>query len=115
MKTVKNNNGKLFNKLCSILNDDLAPIYQKIKENIHKSSHKKFKPLFDEFNPDFIQNYVNDLFNTVKTKCCLTGWVELFRGNYEVVLYLIKKEEDCIKTKEYSNFEANNLDKIWKS
>ncbi len=27
---------------------------QKIKENIHKSSHKKFKPLFDEFKPDAV-------------------------------------------------------------
>jgi processive 1,2-diacylglycerol beta-glucosyltransferase len=27
---------------------------QKIKENIHKSSHKKFKPLFDEFKPDVV-------------------------------------------------------------
>jgi processive 1,2-diacylglycerol beta-glucosyltransferase len=27
---------------------------QKIKDNIHKSSHKKFKPLFDEFKPDVV-------------------------------------------------------------
>ncbi|MBF0490554.1 MAG: hypothetical protein HQL15_08045 [Candidatus Omnitrophica bacterium] len=27
---------------------------EKIKESIHKSSHKKFKPLFDEFKPDVV-------------------------------------------------------------
>ena len=27
---------------------------RKIKESIHKSSHKKFKPLFDEFKPDVV-------------------------------------------------------------
>jgi len=27
---------------------------KKIKESIHKSSHKKFKPLFDEFKPDVV-------------------------------------------------------------
>jgi len=71
--------------------------------------------VFDEFNPDFIQNYVTGIFNSAKTKCCITGWVELFRGNYEAILYLIKMEKDCIKTKENSNFDADNLGKIWKN
>ena len=81
----------------------------------HKITGENTFFVFDKYNPDFIQNYVTVLFKSAKTKCCIIGWVELFRGKYEAILYLIKKEKDCIKTKEYSNFEADNLGNIWKS
>jgi hypothetical protein len=71
--------------------------------------------VFEKFDAEFIHSYVSDLFETGKIKCCITGWVELLKDNFESVIFLVKKTEDCINTKEYINFEPENLKNIWKN
>lgn len=49
--------------------------------------------IFEKFDPDFINWYVNNLFNSGKIKCCITGWVDLTAENYEAFLLLVEKEK----------------------
>jgi len=64
----------------------------------------------EKFDEKFIYNYVIDLLETGKVKCCITGWVELEGDQYESVLYLVKKSEVL---KGNSIFEPENIKNIY--
>ncbi|WP_028979574.1 hypothetical protein [Sporocytophaga myxococcoides] len=44
--------------------------------------------IFEEYNPEFITDYVNNLFSSGKLKSCVAGWVEFCEGKYEAFVYL---------------------------
>lgn len=81
---------------------------QKIKDNIHKSSHKKLKPLFDDFKPDVVvctqafpcgmaadYKKANDL--SVKVVGVLTDFAPHLYWLHEGVDYYIVPFEDAKK------------------
>jgi hypothetical protein len=66
--------------------------------------------VFDEFNPGFIENYVNNLINNNILQSCICGWVELLDDQYKAVLFLVEKEQagqNILFTKE-------NINKIYR-
>ena len=44
----------------------------------------------DEFNAEFIQQYVNNLLNSDILQACICGWVDVLNENYEVFLLLVE-------------------------
>lgn len=67
--------------------------------------------ILNEFDADFIQEYVSSLMNGNIFECCICGWVELLGNEYKTVLFLVEKQgqgKDYLFTKE-------NLNKIYQS
>jgi hypothetical protein len=54
--------------------------------------------VFEDFDIDFICNYINNLMDTNKIQCCVAGWVDLYNDHYEAMLCLIEKENKEEKT-----------------
>ena len=46
----------------------------------------------EEFDADFIEQYVSNLFNNNILQAAICGWVELMDEHYKTVLFLIEKE-----------------------
>ena len=61
----------------------------------------------DFFNADFLEQYVNLIFNDKETEACICGWVDCFENKFRAVLFLIERQKEngsiC--------FSANNLNK----
>jgi len=59
--------------------------------------------IFEEYNPEFMTDYVNNLFVSGKLKSCVTGWVEYYEGHYEAFVYLAEATQGdnrCIHSAE---------------
>lgn len=67
--------------------------------------------IMEKFDPEFIIQYSQNLINTGKIKCCISGWVELFSDNYESVLFLLEKKAYTEYTK---IFELENIIRQYK-
>ena len=66
----------------------------------------------EKFNPDFLYNYINILFNTSKIKSCISGWVEYEENKYESFLFLVEKENKKNNGRNI-NFEPENIWEIY--
>lgn len=67
--------------------------------------------VFDEFDADFMEQYVNNLINNNILKACIFGWVDLLEEDYKAVLFLVEKE----KGEQSSLFIQENINKIFKA
>jgi 3-oxoacyl-(acyl-carrier-protein) synthase len=47
--------------------------------------------VFDRFNADFIETYVNNLLDNNLLQACICGWVDLFENEYKAALFLVEK------------------------
>lgn len=56
-----------------------------------KGEHTFF--VSDSFNAAFMTAYVQQLLATTPLQACLCGWVEVMEQAYEVVMYLVEKQE----------------------
>lgn len=63
----------------------------------------------EKFDIDFVQQYVNNLFNDTILQACICGWVEVFGNEYKTVLYLVEK----IKRDRSVSFTKENINKIY--
>ncbi len=45
-----------------------------------------------QFDPVFLERYVNDLLNNDVLQVCICGWVDLLGDEYKAVLYLVEKD-----------------------
>lgn len=52
--------------------------------------------IFEAFNPVFMSEYVNSLLDTGKASCCITGWVDFYKGNYRAFLYTVEKQSGIL-------------------
>lgn len=50
----------------------------------------------ENFDEDFIEQYVTNLFNNNSCQACICGWVDVAGNNYKAVLFLIEKGEGDI-------------------
>ncbi len=62
-----------------------------IKHNI-KGENAFF--IFEEFDANFITQYVNNLLTSNLLQCCICGWVEIVEEEYKAVLFLIEKKQN---------------------
>lgn len=67
--------------------------------------------IFEDFNTEFIQQHVNDLFNTDIVKLCMCGWVDVLSENYKAGLFLVATNPQ----QKVSLFTAENMNSIFKS
>jgi hypothetical protein len=63
----------------------------------------------DSFDAAFIEQYVNNLFNSDILQCCICGWVDVLENNYNATLFLTEKD----KSPNSVNFTKENLNKIY--
>jgi len=64
----------------------------------------------DDFDTNFMCNYVNNIFENTNTKLCIFAWVELSEnGDYHADMYLISKEKTNI---EFNNTNINTSFKL---
>ncbi len=93
---------------------------QKIKEKIHKSSHKKFKPLFDEFKPDvvvctqafpcgMVADFKNENKLPVKVVGVLTDFAPHMYWLHDGVDYYVVPFEDAKKRYMDEGIEADQI------
>ena|ERR1035437_3589876 len=77
----------------------------------HKFQGENTFFIFEQFQPEFIANYVSSLFQGNRVKACITGWVDLSPGaaDYKAVFYLAEKGD----RKEALEFNNENLKKIY--
>ena len=69
--------------------------------------------VFEKFDPDFLCNYINILFETLKIKSCISGWVDFEDDKYESLLFLVEKENKKNNGRNI-NFEPENIREIYK-
>ena len=65
--------------------------------------------IFDEFNAEFIEQYVCNLINNNILQSCICGWVELLDDQYKTVLFLVEKDKAGLG----SLFTKENINKIY--
>ena len=65
--------------------------------------------IFDNFNAEFIEQYVSNLINNNILQCCICGWVDVLNNNYNATLFLIEKDKSINSV----NFTKENLNKIY--
>ena len=63
----------------------------------HKIQGENSCFLMQDFDADFINEYVRDLFQHEAYKYCITGWVDYHPDKYEAHLFLIKDSDDDSK------------------
>ncbi|RKR83446.1 hypothetical protein BDD43_3655 [Mucilaginibacter gracilis] len=59
------------------------------------------------FNPQFIEQYVNHLFNNNIFESCICGWVDVLGNNFKAILFLVEKGGGAIP------FTAKNMEKVF--
>jgi hypothetical protein len=60
--------------------------------------------VFDQFNADFMVNYVNQLLHSGKAEKVLCGWVEFYQEKYKSFVYLADKQGNHIHNKQNINY-----------
>ena len=66
--------------------------------------------VLEKFDPEFILEYSQLLFDQDKIECCIAGWVELLSNNFESLLFLLEKNNN----KNSKTFELNNIIRQYK-
>ena len=61
------------------------------------------------FDADFMEQYINILFNNQQMQVCIFGWVDVLKEDYNAVLFLAEKE----KTPGSVLFTTENINKIF--
>ncbi|MBI4648621.1 MAG: 3-oxoacyl-ACP synthase [Bacteroidia bacterium] len=51
--------------------------------------------VFEKFNPEFFEQYINILFETGKARCCIGGWVDYNESDYSAFLMSIEEEKNA--------------------
>jgi len=67
--------------------------------------------VFDEFEADFMEQYVSNLINNNILQACIFGWIDLLIEDYKAVLFLVEKE----KGEQSCLFIQDNINKIFKA
>ena len=63
----------------------------------------------DQFEPEFIQGYVQDLFHMRAVEMCICGWLEYFQDNVEASLCLVERRKNGMALP----FRVESINKIY--
>ncbi|MFH0866744.1 MAG: 3-oxoacyl-ACP synthase [Bacteroidota bacterium] len=77
----------------------------------HKITGESAFFISERFDPEFIFNYVQQLFVLEKVQQCITGWVELMDDKYEALLFFVEKNHSM--TDENVTFDSRNISEIY--
>ncbi|MFN3405235.1 MAG: hypothetical protein ACK40G_14140 [Cytophagaceae bacterium] len=64
----------------------------------------------EQFDPELMVNYVSNLIEVESAGCCIAGWVELYKENYECLLVVVEKGQT---NKDELKFTVNNLKQLY--
>jgi len=64
--------------------------------------------VFEQFDPNFIEQYAGSLINNNILQACICGWVEVLKEDYKAVLFLVEKN-----AKTDIEFNAENMEAIF--
>ncbi len=67
--------------------------------------------VFDNFDTDFMEQYINNLMDHTLVGRGICGWVELLEETYKAVLFLVEKE----KRETFNLFSVENMNKIFEA
>jgi hypothetical protein len=79
----------------------------------HKLKGENAFFISDNFDPDFLYTYVNNLFEKNKIKACLAGWIDLKDEHYESFLIFVESKELKGTNSDKTLFTNNNLSNIY--
>jgi hypothetical protein len=65
--------------------------------------------IFENFNANFIADYINQLFLSHKLKACIGGWVDQSSENYEAFIYWADNKKDAPLAIEHTAKEMERL------
>ncbi len=71
--------------------------------------------VFDEFNPEFLNNYVNSLLNKEKARGCIAGWINILGEDYESFLIFVEGKEPGLQSADEVRFTIENLKDIYQN
>jgi hypothetical protein len=69
--------------------------------------------IFDEFDADFVFDYINILLKTKKVESCLGGWIEYSQNGYESFLFLVEEENKLEQKEKTIPFTKEELKKVY--
>ncbi len=65
--------------------------------------------IFENFNANFIADYINQLFLSQKLKACVGGWVDQSSESYEAFIYWADNKKDVPPAIEHTAIEIERL------
>lgn len=65
--------------------------------------------IFENFNANFVTDYINQLFLSQKLKACIGGWVDQSSDNYEAFVYWADNKEGTPKETDHTGKEIERL------
>lgn len=65
--------------------------------------------IFENFNANFVADYINQLFLSQKLKACIGGWVDQSYENYEAFIYWADDKKVATPATEHSGNEIDRL------
>jgi hypothetical protein len=83
----------------------------------HKVKGENTVFIFEQFDPEFIDHYVSDLFRNQRVNCCLSGWIECYGDHYQSFLFIIEQEDKIKRFKglqECVILNTLNVEKLFK-
>ena len=71
--------------------------------------------IFENFNAEFIVNYVTSLFNHHILNACICGWIEAMGEDYKAVFFWIEKSDQAVHLSQHVSllFTTENLNNIY--
>jgi hypothetical protein len=70
----------------------------------------------EKFDTEFLENYVNELFENNRIDACITGWVELLKDRYESLVLLVERAEMVEKEgniRTFGRFSKSAIDNLY--
>ncbi len=83
----------------------------------HKVKGENTVFIFEQFDPEFMDHYVSELFRDQRVDCCLSGWIECYGDRYQSFLCVIEREDRMSRFKglqEYVILNTVNMEKLYK-
>jgi len=65
--------------------------------------------IFENFNANFVADYINQLFLSQKLKACIGGWVDQSSESYEAFIYWADDSKDTTPAIEHAGNEIDRL------
>ena len=65
--------------------------------------------IFENFNTNFVADYINQLFLSQKLKACIGGWVDQSSESYEAFIYWADDRKDTTPAIEHAGNEIDRL------
>ncbi len=84
----------------------------------HKLKGENAVLILEQFDSGFMHDYVSELFHNQQVSCCLAGWIESYKDQYQSFLFLVEREDKAERLKgvqEYVSLNISNLEELFRA